>query len=173
MASTLTETHSETKNLTLEIITRDYNYLMSYFSLHYLNKRALIIQITNYKHALILNKIYNSNCMCNGLITFFLNQQLSTRQKSITYINNSKFKIGNNLIANRLTILDGKIKLEWLNRPYHSYTIICKKIKSWNNYTDLYCKQMWYYRGTIEPKQNVLTLYRFSFCSILYVICVY
>ena len=111
----------------LKIITKDYNHHMSYSTIHYLNKRALPSQITNYKHALILYKIYNSNTMDNDFMTFFFNQQFTARRKTIKFTNTSKFKIGNNLIANRLTVLNGKIELNWLNLPLNSYKIVCKK----------------------------------------------
>ena len=111
----------------LKIITKDYNHQMSYSTIHYLNKRALPSQITNYKHALILFKIYNSNTMDNDFMTFFFNQQFTARRKTIKFINTSKFKIGNNLIANRLTVLNGKIELDWLNLPLNSYKIVRKK----------------------------------------------
>ena len=99
---------------------------MSFDSLHYINQRATPIQYTNYIHALLLHKIYNDETMSTDWIDMYFNQHFNQRDPTLKFFNTSTYKIGNNLLANGFTILNGKIELSWLNEPYNSYKIKCK-----------------------------------------------
>ena len=96
--------------------------------LHYINQRATPIQYTNYIHALLLHKIYNDETMSTDWIDMYFNQHFNQRDPTLKFFNTSTYKIGNNLLANRFTILNGKIELSWLNEPYNSYKIKCKAV---------------------------------------------
>ena len=111
----------------LKLCTPDYNYLMSYNSLHNLNQRATPTQFTIYTHALLLHKTYNDETMSNDWLNLFFNQQFNQRELNVKFHNTSSYRIGNNIISNRFTILNGKIKLSWLNDSYESYKIKCKE----------------------------------------------
>ena len=111
----------------LKLCTPNYNYLMSFNSLHYLNQRATPTQFTIYTHALLLHKTYNDETMSNDWLNLFFNQQFNQRELNVKFYNTSSYRIGNNIISNRFTILNGKIKLSWLNDSYESYKIKCKE----------------------------------------------
>ena len=110
----------------LKLITNNYNYLVSYNTLHYLNQRATPNQITLYKHALLLHKTYNCSSYSNDWTHLHFNQQFNNRNTKVKFTNTAKYKIGNNLLANRFTILNGKIELSWLNDSFESFKIKCK-----------------------------------------------
>ena len=54
---------------------------------------------------------------------------------SFSYTTNT-YKVGLNVLANRLTSLNGKIPLEWLNLSHQSYKIKCKNLllKGWGKW---------------------------------------
>ena len=109
----------------LKFTTNNYNYMMSFETLHIMNQRANPNQITVYKHALLLHKIYNDDSNINWNDLFFT-QHFNQRNQTIKFFNTSNFKVGNNLLTNRFTSLNGKIELSWLNDSFNSYKIKCK-----------------------------------------------
>ena len=111
----------------LKAITQNYDRSMSYERLHYINQRATPDQITTYKHALLLHKIYNENSMSINWINMFFNQQFNARSNTIKFFNTSSYKIGNNVLGNRFVHLNGKIEFDWLNEPTNTFKIISKR----------------------------------------------
>ena len=99
---------------------------MSYDSLHYLNQRATPDQMVLYKHALLLHKTYNCNKYSNDWVHLHFNQQFNNRNTKVKFTNTSNYKIGNNLLSNRFTILNGKLELSMLNDSFESFKIKCK-----------------------------------------------
>ena len=110
----------------LKICTPNYNYLMSYKSLHYLNNRAMPDQIMLYKHSLLLHKVYNDDKPSRDWLSLNFQQNFNARFKKVQLFQNCKFKIGKNLLINRLSILTNEIELSWLNLSFNSYKIHCK-----------------------------------------------
>ena len=111
----------------LKMTTPNYNRLISYNRLHYLNKRATPNEITVYKHALLLHKTYNNLTMSIDWTNLFFNQHFNARYNLVKFFNTSKYKIGNNILANRFLVLNGKIDLDWLNGTFETYKIKCKQ----------------------------------------------
>ena len=111
----------------LKFTTFNYDNMTSFDVLHYINQRATPKQITIYKHALLLHKTYNDTNLNNDWLSLFFNQQFNQREPCVKFFNNSNYKVGNNLLANRFTCLNGKIELNWLNLPYETFKIKCKK----------------------------------------------
>ena len=109
----------------LKMTTNNYNYMMSFETLHIMNQRANPKQITIYKHALLLHKIYNDDSNITWSDLFFT-QQFNQRNQTIQFFNTSNYKVGNNLLTNRFILLNGKIELSWLNDSFNSYKIKCK-----------------------------------------------
>ena len=104
----------------LQLITKNYDYLTLYMSLHYQNQRPNPNQLTICKHTLLLHKAYNSDSMSNDWTHF------NIQDMCVKFHNISNFKSGNNLLANRFTILNGKIEKLRLNDSYESFKIKCK-----------------------------------------------
>ena len=107
--------------------TPNYTRLISYNRLHYLNKRATPNEITVYKHALLLHKTYNNLTMSIDWTNLFFNQHFNARYNLVKFFNTSKYKIGNNILANRFIVLNGKIDFDCLNETFETYKIKCKQ----------------------------------------------
>ena len=110
----------------LKLTTSGYHRMISYDSLHYQNKRATPNQVTMYKHSLLLHKAYNDDEMGISWTGLFFNQLFNSRELCVQFTNNSKYKIGKNILTNRFEILNGKIPLNWLNETFESFKIKCK-----------------------------------------------
>ena len=55
-------------------------------------------------------------------------QMINTRRQTFFETrNNSVFRVGNNILVNRLSCLNKKILLDELNLPFESYKIKCKE----------------------------------------------
>ena len=101
---------------------------MSYNELHTLNSRATPQMLMNYKHALMLHKIYNKNEPPQDWMSLNFEQALTSRQTYFLAIGTPNFKIGNNILSIRLKVLNNKIPLEWLNLSLNAYKIKCKEL---------------------------------------------
>ena len=68
----------------LKLTTPNYSYMMSFNSLHNLNKRATPTQITLYKHVLILHKLYNTEKQAKIGYPYFPTNNLAQGNPSST-----------------------------------------------------------------------------------------
>ena len=59
-------------------------------------------------------------------INLFFNQNFNERENTVKFFNTSTYKVGNNIIANRFVVLNGKIPYNWLNETFENYKIKCK-----------------------------------------------
>ena len=100
--------------------------MVSFETIHIMNQRATPSQIAVYKHALLLHKIYNDKSSNINWIDLFFTQHFNQRNQIVKFFNTAAYKVGNNLLTNRFTILNGKIELPWLNDSFSSYEIKCE-----------------------------------------------
>ena len=110
----------------LKLTTTNYHRMISYNLLHYLNKRATPDQMTKYKHALLLHKTYNDESISKNWTNLFFNQQFNSRHNFVQFCNASRYKVGNNILSNRLIVLNRKVELNWFNLTFNSFKIKCK-----------------------------------------------
>ena len=126
--------HKHKKNLMsasaapLKLCTALYDQNMSFITLHSITKRATPPQMMKYKLALQLHKLYNSENMNDDWLSLFFNQNFNGRNSKANFRDTSNHKIGKNLIANRLSILNNEIEYDWLNLEKESYKIKCKAL---------------------------------------------
>ena len=74
---------------------------------------------------LYIKKLKQSNLISTKVVQYFLiNGQ---RYEFVSTFETSIIKIGRNNLINRLNILNGKIKYEWLNLSIDSFKIKCKQ----------------------------------------------
>ena len=111
-----------------KLTVNNYTSMISHNSLHYLNNRATPNQVTIYKHALLLYKTFNSTIPNREWVSLFFNQTFNSRQTRLKFFSTAKFKISNNILANRFKILNNLIKFDKLNLTYESYKVYCKKL---------------------------------------------
>ena len=100
----------------------------SFDSIHRLAKRGTPTQMCNYKHALQLYKLFNSETMTEDWVSLNFQQQFNGRRNRFQFFTSSNYKVGNNLMVNRFRQLNNKIDYNWLNESFNSYKIKCKKL---------------------------------------------
>ena len=115
----------------LKLFTPSYNYLMSYDTLHSINKRGTPNKMVLYIHALLLQRIYNATSASPNWVDLNFQQNFNGRMQMFNVYDASNYKVGKNLPANRLRVLNNKIDLKWLNLSRDSYKVKC---------TDLFLK---------------------------------
>ena len=111
----------------LKICTPYYDYTMSYDLLHTINERATPNKFMLYKHAIELHKLFNLQQPPLDWVALNFDQSTSRRQRFFNITPSGNYKIGNNILSNRLSVLNNKIELDWLNQSLQSFKITCKK----------------------------------------------
>ena len=81
-----------------------------------------------YKHAILLHKLYNNELPEAEWISLNFQQILTTRQTKFTVVKTNLRKVGNNILTNRLYILNNKINLTDLNDSLSSFKVKQKSI---------------------------------------------
>ena len=101
---------------------------VSFEKLHQINKRATPIKMSMYKLAIQLFKLYNSEKQTPDWIDLNLQQNFNGRSTKFLVSNCAKYKIGSNLLVNRLSALNNIVELSWLNLSLNSFKIKCKSL---------------------------------------------
>ena len=112
----------------LKICTPTYHDRMSYLDLHSINNRATPAQMGNYKLALLLYKLLNEEIPNINWLDANFQQNLNARNNTYKFFKTNNYKVGDNIICNRLTASNGKIELEWTMDSFDSYKLKCKQI---------------------------------------------
>ena len=102
--------------------------MISFEHIHKMNNRAMPNAIMLYKHAIQLYKIYNATEYTIDWSILNFNQIFTSRQNSFMMLKSNEKKVGINILANRLSILNGRIPFEWLNCSLPSFKMHCKKL---------------------------------------------
>ena len=79
-----------------------------------------------YKHSLLLHKICNEPIYSMDWLDLDFQQNFNERRAKVMIFDTSRRKIGKNLSTNRLKIINGLIKQDWLNLSMNLYKIKCK-----------------------------------------------
>ena len=100
---------------------------ISFNRLHEIYKRATPDNYSLYKHALCTFKLMNC-CppFSTEWVAFNFNQILTSRQTMFKSNKANKKRIGLNALANRVSVVNGKIPLSWFNLTIDTYKIKCK-----------------------------------------------
>ena len=99
----------------LKICARNNDRSISFEVLHKINSRATPNQFSKYKHALLLFNLYNSQQPPKDWVSLNLNQVLTSRQTHFETLRDQNYKIGANIISNRIATLNKQIPLTWQN----------------------------------------------------------
>ena len=102
--------------------------MISFKNIHKMNNRAMPESIMLYKCAMQLFKLYNANEQTLDWILMNFNQTFTSRQTTFSIFKTNSTKVGLNILANRLSVLNGKIPLHWLNGTIISFKLHCKKL---------------------------------------------
>ena len=112
----------------LKITRQSQDIQISFEQLHLLNTRATPIKLMTYKLSLQLFKSYNDNEHNETWLSLNFQQMFNNRTDTILIGCESKNRIGKNIIINRLSVLIGKVKLDWMNLSYDAYKLKCKNL---------------------------------------------
>ena len=96
----------------LKLCTLSYNYLMSYDMLHSINKMGTPNKMVLYTHVLLLHRIYNDTSASPNWVDLNFQQNFNGRMQMFNVYNASNYKVGKNLPANRLRVLNNKMDLK-------------------------------------------------------------
>ena len=81
-----------------------------------------------YKHAIQLHKLFNLYEPPQDWLAMNFFQPTSSRQTRFSISISCNYKVGNNILSNRLSILNNKIDLTWLNDSLSTFKVKCKKL---------------------------------------------
>ena len=112
----------------LKICWKKLDPFVSFEALQMISKRATPEKLMQYKFALCLHKIYNTDFNSKEFTRPNINQIITSRQENFMALKSNNIKIGINCLANRLYILNGKIPLQWLNNSIDMFKIKCKRL---------------------------------------------
>ena len=102
------------------------NQMQSYVDVHKECKRAQPEQMMLYKHAIMLHKLYNENFPEMDWLALNFQQTTTSRQTNFCIVKNNNFRIGNNILTNRISILNNKIELKDLNMSLPAFKVLYK-----------------------------------------------
>ena len=100
---------------------------VSFVRIHEMFERALPEIFLLYRHALLLYKLMNSNSHTCEWVHLNFNQILTSRQTTFMATKSNRKRVGLNVIANRVFILNGKIPLSWLGMSIDTFKVHCKR----------------------------------------------
>ena len=100
----------------------------SFDTIHSLAKRGTPTQMSEYKHALQLYKLHNSDNMTDDWISLNFQQNFNRRNDKIQIYSISNYKVGRNILVNRFKYLNNKINYSWLNDSFNTFKINCKHL---------------------------------------------
>ena len=112
----------------LKICTPSYHMMMSFYELHYINNRATPTQMSQYKLALTMFTLFNKQEPTVDWVDLNFQQIFNQRNTTLNFVNTSNYKVGQNILCNRLTCLNNKIEQNWLNISKESFKIKCKNL---------------------------------------------
>ena len=112
----------------LKLISANYEQRLSYDRLHRINNRANPDQVTKYRLSLLLHKAYNDQNQGSDWESINFNQNFNGRTRTVFFFKTNHYKIGNNLLSNRLNILNGYVTFDMLNLSFDSYKLRMKEL---------------------------------------------
>ena len=112
----------------LKVSQKHPDRMESFVDVHKHCKRALPEQMIEYKHAILLHKLYNEHQPVTDWIELNTYQISTSRQTHFKISRTNVFKIGNNKLTSRLSILNEKILLQDLNLSLDAFKVKYKKL---------------------------------------------
>ena len=100
---------------------------VSYIEHHTIHKRATPEKMILYKHALNLFRLYNCNDYNMEWAALNYNQIFTTWQTKFISKKAHTKKVGLNAFANRISIINNRVPLNWFNMSFDTFKVHCKK----------------------------------------------
>ena len=112
----------------LKLCNLYYDPTISYIDLHTLHKRALPTKFCFYRHCLLLYRVFNNSIPEKDWLDLNFKMICTSRQTKFEITNDSNYRVGNNILSNRLSCVNKKIPLEMLNLTIEAFKIRCKNM---------------------------------------------
>ena len=112
----------------LKLSQRKPDPMESFINIHLRSNRATPEKFLVYKHAILLHKLYNNHSPNLEWVDLHYKQTLNPRHSYFNILKNINYKIGNNILTSRLTVLNRKIQLKDLNLSIQSFKVKYKEI---------------------------------------------
>jgi hypothetical protein len=112
----------------LKITQRPPDPMESFLNIHKSTKRATPEKYLLYKHSILLYKLYNDQYPNMEWIDLHYKQTFNPRHTYFNVLKEINYKIGNNILTARLSILNRKINLADLNLSLGSFKVKYKEI---------------------------------------------
>ena len=112
----------------LKLCTPDVTILSTHSEIHKMADRATPMKMCQYRHAILLYKMFNSIICENEFIQ--MNFQLfdNARNPKIVFIRNQNYDVGKNTLLNRFCDLNNMIDKSWLELSLDTYKVKCKEM---------------------------------------------
>ena len=81
-----------------------------------------------YRHSLLLLNIFTDVSYSKDWFIPQFSIFFNARNQTVNVWDNSRIKIGKNIVVNRLKLINGKIYYDWLNLSFESYKVKCKAL---------------------------------------------
>ena len=94
---------------------------VSFVDLHKNNNRATPEQYMKYKHSLVLYSLYNGGEQSLDWVSLNLQHQFMNRRNMFSVTQTNNLRVGKNIVANRLSLINGMIPMSWLNLSKNLY----------------------------------------------------
>ena len=97
------------------------NPFISFEAIHKHFKQPTPVQIGNYAMSLLLFGIYNAIEQTPDWLSFTTQIIMTGRQRNFDILRSNNFKIGLNILPNKLYSIRNSVSLDYLDLPYHQY----------------------------------------------------
>ena len=111
-----------------DVCNLDFYCKIFLHKIHEMNAKATPESKMQYKLSIQMFKLYNSNDHSLEWIHLNFNQILTSQQTKFSILKSNIKKVGLNTLSNRLSALNGKIPLHWLNNSIDTFKIKCKNL---------------------------------------------
>ena len=112
----------------LRITTNNVTIYHNHTEIHTMTKRALPDQMIKYKHALMMYKLFRQCVPDNEFMHLNFQANLNQRNQHHTFLKTQNYNVGNNILLNRMCILNNTIPKSWTDLSYLTYKLKCKDL---------------------------------------------
>ena len=112
----------------LRIISNEMTIYHTHTEIHKMAKRALPDQMIQYKHALMMYKLFRHCTPDNEFVHLNFQANLNQRLQHHKFLKMQNYSVGNNILLNRMCSLNNTILKSMTDVSYLSYKLKCKEL---------------------------------------------
>ena len=112
----------------LRIISNEMTIYHTHTEIHKMAKRALPDQMIQYKHALMMYKLFIHCTPDNEFVHLNFQANLNQRLQHHKFLKMQNYSVGNNILLNRMCSLNNTILKSMTDVSYLSYKLKCKEL---------------------------------------------